>query len=134
MASESNTGVFIIYHRDKTGKKFRLFSYEEEEATRILAAVKICRELLQHEKVREPLKKFVKDFGEKHPDSWYAKYKWKTDAVVTKFIKVMLDENFPLLFCDDGFLNPNISGCHFRRKWDRLFTKYQGICLNGSVS
>ncbi len=137
MASASNVGAFLIYHRDETGKPTHLLSYQEEKATYILATVNICRELLRHKKAREALETMAEGFKKKNPDCWYAKYavdEWTNEQVVAKYIGVILDENFPLLFCDDGFPNPNITGCHFRRKWDRFFSKYQGICLNGSVS
>lgn len=49
MASASSSAVFVIFHREKNGKPDRIFSYEDEEATYILVATNICRELLKHE-------------------------------------------------------------------------------------
>lgn len=131
MAPASNAAVIVIFHREKSGKSDRIFPYEEEEATCILVALNICRELLNHEKGQQALMKMTELFTRRHPKGWYAK--WKPDEVVKKFVDLILD-TFPLVFSDDGFPNPNVSGCHHRRIWDRFFSRHQGICLNGSVS
>ena len=132
MASAPNTAVFLIFHRDKNGTSDCIFSYEEEEATYLLVAINICRELLNHEKARQALKAMADAYIRTNPGSWNSKI-WTLDAIATKYIDLIFD-TFPWLFSDDGFPNPNVSACHYRRKYDKFYTRVQGICLNGSVS
>lgn len=108
-----------------------IFSYEEDEATYILAATNICRELLKHDKSQQALTEIAEGFEQENPDCWFKD--WDMKDLVDRFIKLMF-ESFPWLFCDDGMSNPDIAGCHYRRKYDRFFTRVQAICLNGSVS
>ena len=132
MASESNSAVFLIFQRNKNGTPDRIFSYEEEEATYLLVAINICRELLKHDKGKQALKEMADAYLRDNPNSWNMNM-WNLDEIVKKYIDLMFD-TFPWLFSDDGFRNANISACHYRRKYDRLYTSLQGICLNGSVS
>ena len=130
MASASSTAVLLIFHRETKGKPDHLYSYEEEEAIHILAATNICRELLKHEKSRQALKRIAEDFIQDHPGGWYGE---KSAGEIANEYFDLLSENFPWLFCDDGLCNPNITGCHFPRKYDESHTNQQALCLNGLV-
>ena len=128
----SNTAAFLIFHREKSGKSDRIFSYEDDEAIYILAATNICRELLKLEKSRQAFKEIAQGFKDENlVGCWYKN--WNMEDVVNKFIEMML-ELFPWLFSDDGMPNPGLNGCHYRRDYDKFFTRKQAICLNGSVS
>lgn len=127
----SNTAAFVIIHRDKIGTPDRVFSYEEGEATYVLVAINICRELLNHNKSQEALAEMAEIVREKHPRAWYENL--NNAEIVKEFIQVVLN-TFPWVFVDDSFDNPNFTGCHYRRKYEGDFADSQGICLNGPVS
>ncbi|CAF9921368.1 hypothetical protein IMSHALPRED_005164 [Imshaugia aleurites] len=129
MASASDSAVFLIVHREKNGHQFRVFSYEDEEAKYIMVATNICRQLLKHGQSRQAFKEIAEVYKEHHPNGWFKK--WTLDEIVNKFINLILD-TFPWIFSDHGFRNPNISGCHWRRKYDGFHSRKQAILLNGS--
>ena len=127
----SNTAAFIIIHRDKKGTPDRIYSYDEDEATYVLVAINICRELLNHKKSQEALAEMTEIVRKKHPRGWYENL--DSAEIVKKFIQVVLN-TFPWVFVDNSFDNPNVTACHFRRKYEKDFAGSQAICLNGPVS
>ena len=97
----------------------------------VLVAINICRELLNHNKSQEALAEIAEIVREKHPRAWYENL--NNAEIVKEFIQLVLN-TFPWVFVDDSFDNPNITGCHYRRKYEGDFADSQGICLNGPVS
>ena len=131
MASSASSAAFLIFHREESGRPTRILSYEEEEATYLLAAANICRELLTHPNGRYAFVQLVKKYREAHDQGWYKKM--ANEDVVASFVRVIF-ETFPWIFIDEGFPNPNVQGCHHRRTADKFWTRNQGICLNASAS
>lgn len=126
----SVTANFFIFHRDKEGKPDRIFSYDDEEARYLLVGINIARELLNHIEVRGSFADVAKIYIAANPSCLFRKSEPAT--VAARYVNYIYDA-FPWSFLDEGFRNPNIAACHFRRTLDRFFTRNQAICLNAPV-